>query len=178
MEIRKYLFSGLLSPVWSLIGLMTFIQGVIAAETNGTNTEPALAQTQVELTFIKGDSYNGSKTKVRIVGDSLQYEVTTYRPSQAPIQTLQSAHLSVHRRISLKNVRGDLPHYPAFGSCFGKGMKYYLVETPEGKFYRSLPEHAGRCYSQEPGIWSLFQDLDDLVAPPSESEYREYPSAS
>jgi hypothetical protein len=52
-------------------------------------------------------------------------------------------------------------------------MRYYMVETAEGRFYRSLPERAGKCYLDEPGIFSLFQDLDDLVAPPMDPETRE-----
>ena len=81
------------------------------------------------------------------------------------------------RRRALLGVMGELPRYPSFGTCFGKDMRFYMVETEAGKFYRSLPERAGKCYVDEPGIWSLFQDLDELVAPPTEPEYRE-PSAS
>ncbi len=130
------------------------------------------------MTFIKGDSHNGSRIKVEIEKDSLRYQVTTYSPNVAPLQTEITVPLTAHRRISLKNVQGELPRYPSFGSCFGKGMKYYMVETSEGKFYRSLPERAGRCYSDEPGIFSLFQDLDDLMAPPADPDYQEYSSAS
>lgn len=132
----------------------------------------------LELTFVKGDSRNGARIHVTIDGDSLRYRVTTYSPNEAPVQTLRSVHMTAHRKISLSSALGELPRYPAFGSCFGKGMKYYLVETPQGKFYRSLPEQAGRCYSDEPGIWSLFQDLDDLMVPPSETDYQELSSAS
>jgi hypothetical protein len=82
--------------------------------------------------------------------------------------------LNAHRRMALKGVLGDLPHYPVFGSCFGKDMRYYMVETESGKFYRSLPERSGKCYTDQPGIWSLFQDLDDLLAPPGDPDYQEY----
>ncbi len=139
---------------------------------------PAADAKPIEFTFVKGDSRNGARVQVRIEGDSLHYRVTSFSPNQPPVQTLQSVHMNGHRKISLKNVLGELPRYPAFGTCFGKGMKYYLVETPEGKFYRSLPERAGRCYSDEPGIWSLFQDLDDLMVPPSDPDFQELSSAS
>jgi hypothetical protein len=148
------------------------------AGNTGVMSAAAPAPSPVEFTFVKGDSRTGSRIQVRIEGDSLRYRVTTYSPTEAPIQTLRSVHMSGHRSVALKSVLGELPRYPAFGSCYGKDMKYYLVETPEGKFYRSLPERAGKCYSDEPGIWSLFQDLDDLMAPPSETDYQEYSSAS
>jgi hypothetical protein len=141
-------------------------------------TITAVPAAPVEFTFIKGDSHDGSRVNVFIEGDSLHYNVTTFSPDAPPVHSLRSVRLNPHRRISLKNVLGELPRYPSFGTCYGKGMKYYLVETPEGKFYRSLPEDVGRCYTDEPGIWSLFQDLDDLMVPPSETDYQELSSAS
>jgi hypothetical protein len=168
-------------PLAYLIGIVCLLvssQQTQASESNNLSGAQPRIQTGIALTFIKGDSRNGSRTQVSIIGDSLQYSMTTYRASQAPTQSQKSVYLSAHRRIALKNVLGDLPRYPAFGSCFGKGMKYYLVETSEGKFYRSLPELSGRCYTQEPGIWSLFQDLDELVAPPTEIEIHENGTAS
>ncbi|GEM_PF-2507834 len=169
------------------VGATGLACSLLAANTPKVASTPEVAGTPdigntevkpVEFTFVKGDSRNGSRIQVRIEGDTLRYRVTTFSPNKAPVQTLQSVHMSVHRKISLKSALGELPRYPAFGSCFGKDMKYYLVETPQGKFYRSLPEHAGRCYSDEPGIWSLFQDLDDLMVPPSDPDYQEYSSAS
>lgn len=126
---------------------------------------------------MKGDARNGSRVHLRILGDSLFYRETIYNPSASPVETRKRLFLHGQRRRALLGVMGDLPRYPTFGTCFGKDMRFYMVETAAGKFYRSLPERAGKCYADEPGIWSLFQDLDALLAPPTEPEYRE-PSAS
>ncbi|MDB5047590.1 MAG: hypothetical protein JWO30_661 [Fibrobacteres bacterium] len=128
----------------------------------------------VEMSFMKGDTRNGSKVHIRIVGDSLFYREVTYYPNTAPLESRKTMQLNVHRRKALNGVLGDLPRYPAFGTCFGRDMRFYMVETPTGKFYRSLPERSGKCYMDEPGIWSLLQDLDDLLAPPSDPDYQEY----
>jgi hypothetical protein len=160
--------------LWAAAGLLAC---ALLAETPAANASRTVKQ-PVDFTFVKGDSRQGERVQVHIAGDSLRYLVTTYNPSEPPVQTERTVRLSVHRQISLLNVLGNLPRYPAFGSCFGKGMRYYLVETSEGKFYRSLPERAGRCYSDEPGIWSMFQDLDDLAVPPAEPDYQDYTSAS
>jgi hypothetical protein len=147
------------------------------ASAPATSTPAAAAespQAPAELSFMKGDTREGSKVQIRIVGDSLYYRQTTYAPDAAPVRTDKAALLSGHRRRALKSVLGELPRYPTFGTCFGKGMRYYMVETAEGRFYRSLPERSGKCYVDEPGIWSLFQDLDDLMTPPSNPDYQEY----
>ena len=127
----------------------------------------------IVLSFIKGDTHVGSKVQLRILGDSVLFSETVYSADAAPRESLKSLRLDARRRRALHGVIGELPRYPSFGSCFGKGMRYYLVETPEGKFYRSLPERAGKCYLDEPGIFSLFQDLDDLMAPPKDLDYQE-----
>ncbi|MDB5103206.1 MAG: hypothetical protein JWP91_895 [Fibrobacteres bacterium] len=134
----------------------------------------AVAQGPVEMSFMKGDTRNGSKVHLRIVGDSLHYTETSYHPDSAPIESRKSILLNGQRRRALHGVLGDLPRHPAFGTCFGKDMRFYMVETAEGRFYRSLPLRAGKCYTDEPGIWSLFQDLDDLLAPPRDPDYLEY----
>ena len=126
-----------------------------------------------ELNFTKGDTREGSKVRIRVIGDSLHYSRTSYAPGRNAIQTLRSAPLDVHRRIALKRIMGDLPQYRVFGSCYGKEMRYYLIDTPSGKFYRSVPERSGRCYTDEPGIWSLLEDLDTFITPPEDTEDRE-----
>ena len=135
------------------------------------------AKGSVEMSFMKGDARNGSRVNLRIVGDSLYYRETIYTPSASPVETRKRLFLYGQRRRALLGVMGELPRYSSFGTCFGKDMRFYMVETAAGKFYRSLPERAGKCYMDEPGIWSLFQDLDDLLSPPTEPEYHE-PSAS
>lgn len=128
----------------------------------------------VEMAFTKGDTRNGSRIHIRVLGDSLYYRETVYSPETAPKENRKTLYLFGVRRRALMGVLGDLPRYPAFGTCYGKDMRFYMVETPTGNFYRSLPEQAGKCYLDEPGIWSLFQDLDDLLSPPAELEYQEY----
>jgi hypothetical protein len=128
----------------------------------------------VEMSFMKGDTRNGSKIHIRIAGDSLYYREVTYSPDTDPVEIRKSLLLYGQRRRALIGVMGELPRYSPFGTCFGKDMRFYMVETEAGKFYRSLPERSGKCYADEPGIWSLFQDLDDLLAPPNEPEYQEY----
>lgn len=121
----------------------------------------------VELSFIRGDTRNGVKVSLRILGDSIRYRRILYSPGAAPRQSESVFPLDIQRRRTLAGVMGELPRYPAFGSCFGKGMRYYLVETDTKRFYRSVPERAGRCYLDEPGIFGIFEDLDDLVSPPA-----------
>ena len=128
----------------------------------------------VEMSFTKGDTRNGSKVQIRIVGDSLYYHEITYSPNAAPLESRKAMGLNGHRRKALNGVLGKLPRYPTFGSCYGKDMRFYMVETGGAKFYRSLPERSGKCYVDQPGIWSLLQDLDDLLAPPSDPDYQEY----
>jgi hypothetical protein len=135
---------------------------------------PASVKGSMEMSFMKGDTRNGSRVHLSIVGDSLFYRETIYTPEASPVESRKRLFLHGQRRRALLGVMGELPRYPSFGTCFGKDMRFYLVETEAGKFYRSLPERSGKCYLDEPGIWSLFQDLDDLLAPPTEPEYQEY----
>jgi hypothetical protein len=121
----------------------------------------------VELSFIKGDTRDGSKVRLRILGDSIYFHRTVYSPDAPPQITDQAARLDIQRERTLKILMGEIPRYPTFGSCYGKGMRYYLVDTGKGKFYRSVPEHAGKCYLDEPGIFGLFDDLDEILTPPS-----------
>ena len=130
----------------------------------------AVAAAPVEFTLIKGDTRQGSKIHVRIEGDSLHYRRTEYGDPAGPVETSQSVRLDARRKISLKNLLGDLPRLRTFGSCFGEGMRYYLVETPVGKFYRSLPERTSRCFSDEPDVWPMLENLEDLLAPPEVDE--------
>jgi hypothetical protein len=127
-----------------------------------------------EMAFTKGDTRDGSKIHLRVVGDSLYFRETIYAPDAAPKESRKTLYLYGRRRRALLGVLGDLPRHPGFGTCYGKDMRFYMVETPAGNFYRSLPEQAGKCYVDEPGIWSLFRDLDDLLSPPAELEYQEY----
>jgi hypothetical protein len=133
------------------------------------HASPADLSGPVELSFIKGDTRDGSKVRLRILGDSIQYHRTLYVPDAPPRSTDQTFPLDIQRERALKVLMGELPRYPVFGSCYGKGMRYYLVDTGRSKFYRSLPENAGKCYLDEPGIFNLFEDLDDLIAPPADS---------
>ncbi|MEO6098347.1 MAG: hypothetical protein ABIW76_22815 [Fibrobacteria bacterium] len=126
------------------------------------------------MSFTKGDTRNGSKIHLRVVGDSLYYRETVYSPDTEPKESSKTIQIYGGRRRALMGVLGDLPRYPTFGSCYGKDMRFYMVETATGKFYRSVPDEPGKCYMDEPGIWSLFQDLDDLVSPPTELEKEEY----
>jgi hypothetical protein len=130
----------------------------------------APADGAVELSFTKGDTHNGTKVRLRILGDSIFYHRTVYVPGAAPRESEQALPLDVQRQRTLQGVMGELPRYPAFGSCYGEGMRYYLVETDKGKFYRSVPEQSGKCYLDEPAIFGLFEDLDDLLAPPGENK--------
>lgn len=139
---------------------------------------PAMANASspegVIMSFTKGDTRNGTKVELRILGDSVHYREVTYSPNAAPLESRKTILLNGHRRKALNGVMGELPRYPAFGSCYGRDMRFYMVETAQGKFYRSVPERSGKCYLDEPGIWSLFQDLDDLLRPPEDLEYTEY----
>jgi hypothetical protein len=132
------------------------------------------ASPNLEINVTQGDTRKGSRVQVRIMGDSVQYRSTLYSPSGEGVPTVKSAPLDPRRRKALQGVMDKVPGYHSFGSCHGKGMRYYLVETPEGKFYRSLPEMSGNCYTDEPGIRSLFDDLDELLAPPEDAGEREY----
>jgi hypothetical protein len=128
----------------------------------------------VEMSFKKGDTRNGSQIRLRIAGDSLYYSEVTYYPNSNPLETRKAIKLNSVRRKALNEVMGELPRYSPFGTCYGKGMRFYMVETAAGKFYRSLPERSGKCYSEEPDIWSLFQDLDELLTPPEDPDYKDY----
>jgi hypothetical protein len=139
----------------------------------GTDPEDFIPE-PVTMSFTKGDTRNGSKVTLRILGDSLYYSEVTYYPNAAPLESRKSIILNGHRRKALNGVMGELPRYPSFGSCYGRDMRFYMVETAQGKFYRSVPERSGKCYLDEPGIWSLFQDLDDLLVPPTDLDYQEY----
>ncbi len=147
-----------------------------AAFAGSPHLRPAepVAPKPAEMTFMKGDTREGSKIHIRVVGDSLHFRETIYSPDAPPKESSRTIYLYGQRRRAFMGVIGDLPRYPAFGTCFGKDMRFYMVETATGKFYRSLPERSGKCYADEPGIWSLFQDLDDLMSRPTELEYQEY----
>ncbi|HKP98005.1 MAG TPA: hypothetical protein VJ385_19895 [Fibrobacteria bacterium] len=151
-----------------------FVFSLSLAALGGLDSAIAADPGPVEMSFMKGDTRNGSKVHIRVLGDSLYYREVTYYPNSAPLESRKAMLLSGPRRKALKSVMGELPRYPTFGSCFGKDMRFYMVETAGGKFYRSLPGRAGKCYPDEPDIWSLFQDLDDLLAPPGDPDYREY----
>lgn len=141
-------------------------------------TEPPLKDeiSAFELNFTKGDTREGAKVRIRVIGDSLHYSRTTYAPGRDAIRTSRSGPLDIRRKIALKRIMGDLPQYRVFGSCFGKDMRYYLIDTPSGKFYRSVPGRSGRCYTDEPGIWSLLEDLDTFITPPDDADDRELSS--
>ena len=152
-----------------------FISLCLAAMGFAFAGDPEPAKTgSMEMSFMKGDTRKGSKVHLRIVGDSLFFRETTFLPGAAPLETMKTILLNGQRRRALMGVMGGLPRYPSFGSCHGKDMRFYMVETAEGNFYRSLPERGGKCYMNEPGIWSLFQDLDDLLAPPADPASPEY----
>lgn len=123
----------------------------------------------IEMTFTKGDTRDGTKVRLRILGDSIHYHRTLYAPDAPPQSTDQTIPLDIQRERTLKVLMGEIPRYPIFGSCYGKGMRYYLVDTGTSKFYRSVPANAGKCYLDEPGIFNLFEDLDDLLSPPTDS---------
>lgn len=119
-----------------------------------------------EMQFTKGDTRQGSKVRIRVADDSVHYSRTVFEPGKDAVESKLSAPLDIRRKIALRRIMGDLPQYRVFGSCFGKDMRYYLIDTPAGKFYRSMPERSARCFSDEPGIWSLLEDLDTFIAPP------------
>ncbi|MBW8888408.1 MAG: hypothetical protein JF616_11690 [Fibrobacteres bacterium] len=139
----------------------------LLAESSPAATKPPV-DGAIELSFTKGDTHNGTRIRLRILGDSIFYHRTLYAPGAAPRESEQALLLDIQRQRTLQGVMGELPRYPAFGSCYGEGMRYYLVETDKGKFYRSVPEQTGKCYLDEPSIFSLFEDLDDLLAPPGD----------
>ena len=122
----------------------------------------------IELSFTKGDTRNGTKVRLRILGDSIYYHRTIYAAGTTPRTSDQAAPMDIQRQRTLQGVMGELPRYPVFGSCYGEGMRYYLIETDKGKFYRSVPEQTGKCYLDEPSIFGLFEDLDDLLTPPGD----------
>ncbi len=155
-----------------LFGLILASSGMGKADALGY---PALGDDEpIVMSFTKGDTRNGSKIQLRIVGDSLYFKEITYAPNIAPVEALKTIPFNGHRRRALNSVMGELPRYPSFGSCYGRDMRFYMVETAEGKFYRSVPARSGKCYIDEPGIWSLFQDLDDLMTPPADLDFQEY----
>jgi hypothetical protein len=136
-------------------------------------TQAKLIQPQefpFEMQFTKGDTRKGAKVRIRVLGDSVHYDRTVYEPGRAAVQSSESAPLDVRRRIALRRIMGDLPRFRVFGSCFGEGMRYYMIDGPAGRFYRSVPERSGRCYTDEPGIWSLLEDLDSFISPPDAAE--------
>ena len=147
---------------------------VSPAASVGKGGEPSFS---VDMSIKKGDTRNGSQIRLRVVGDSLYYSETIYWPHTNPLESKKAMRLDGARRRALKGVMGGFPRYSPFGSCYGKDMRFYMVETPEGKFYRSLPELTGKCYSDEPGIWSLFRDLDELLIPPEDTDYRDFPAS-
>lgn len=127
-----------------------------------------------EMKFTKGDTREGAQVSIRVAGDSLHYSRTDFAPGRDAALSSRSEPLDARRKSALKRILGELPRFQVFGSCFGKGMRYYLIDTPAGRFYRSLPERAGRCYADEPGIWTLFEDLDSFLAPPGDPEDPDY----
>lgn len=155
----------------ALLALGLLFSGTALAAT------PSAPIDSVELSFIKGDTRDGTRVRLRIQGDSIYYHLTRYSPEAAPQTSEQALPLDIQRNRTLKGLMGELPRYPSFGSCYGKGMRYYMIDTGKDKFYRSLPEHAGKCYLDEPGIFALFEDLDDLLAPPTNTP-EDDPSAS
>ncbi len=161
-------FAKIICKSFCLIALGNAYAGEAAPGKEIDATQP------MEMSFMKGDTRNGSKIHLRIVGDSLYYSEVAYRPDAGPLETRKALLLGGNRRKALNGVLGELQRYSPFGTCFGRDMRFYMVETAAGKFYRSLPERSGKCYTDEPGIWSLFQDLDDLLTPPDDSDYQEY----
>jgi hypothetical protein len=131
-----------------------------------------------ELTFTKGDTREGTRVRLRFIGDSVFYERVEFHPDRLPLETSQSMRINGARSGALKRLMGELPRYRTFGSCWGEGMRYYMVTTADGKFYRSLPERSGRCFTDEPGIFSLFDDMDTLLEPPLDEDFEEYSLAS
>lgn len=138
---------------------------------------PALAPAEIgppggsfELNFTKGDTREGAKLRIRIVGDSLHYSRTVFSPGREAVESYRSAPLDVRRKAALERIQGELSRFRVFDSCHGKGMRYYLIDIPGARFYRSLPERTSRCFTDEPGIWSLLDDLDTFIAPPEEPE--------
>lgn len=148
----------------SLRGLTTTLACLLAA----AFAAPAQAESVApfELNFTKGDTREGSKVRIRVIGDSIHWSRTVFEPGRDAVETSYRDLLDIRRKIALKRVLGELPRFQVFGSCFGKGMRYYLLDTPGGKFYRSVPERSGRCFSDEPGIWMLLEDLDSFIDPP------------
>lgn len=121
-----------------------------------------------ELRFTKGDTRDGAQVRIRITGDSVHYSRTIFETGKDAVESRISAPLDSRRKSALGRIMGDLPRYRVFGSCFGKGMRYYLIDTPAGRFYRSVPEGPAGCYADEPGIWTFFEDLDAFIAPPQD----------
>jgi hypothetical protein len=132
------------------------------------------ASAPFEMKFTKGDTREGAQVRIRVVGDSLHYSRTDYAPGRDAELSFRSTPLDARRKLAMKRILGDLPRFQVFGSCFGKGMRYYLIDVPGGKFYRSVPESSGRCFTDEPGIWSLLEDLDTFLAPPEDDEDPDY----
>jgi hypothetical protein len=149
-----------LSVAAAALGLALFASCPSAAVPSGDGA--------IELSFTKGDTRNGTKVRLRILGDSIYYHRTIYAAGASPRESDQTAPMDIQRQRTLQGVMGELPRYPVFGSCYGEGMRYYLVETDKGKFYRSVPEQTGKCYLDEPSIFGLFEDLDDLLTPPGD----------
>lgn len=137
----------------------------------------AIAQTPapIEMKFIKGDTREGAQVRIRVVGDSLHYIRSDFAPGRDVELSFRSAPLDAPRKLAMQRILGELPRFQVFGSCFGKGMRYYLIDTPGGKFYRSLPELSTRCFTEEPGIWNLLEDLDSFLVPPPDPDDPDYP---
>jgi hypothetical protein len=151
----------------TLAALMLASAAASAGAAGGSGATAAReAPAPLEFSFTKGDTREGSKVRIRVVGDSLHYSRTLYRAGRDAVHSDLRAPLDARRRIALRRIMDEMPRFRVFGSCFGKGMRFYMVDTPEGRFYRSLPERAGLCFPEEPGIWALFEDLETFMAPP------------
>jgi hypothetical protein len=146
--------------------ILSSAAAVVQASGRADASKPPEGSAPFEISFRKGDTREGSQVRIRVVGDSVHYSRTLYRPGRLPAQYDLRAPLDIRRRIALRRIKDELPRFRVFGSCFGKGMRFYMVDTPEGRFYRSLPERAGLCFPDEPGIWALFEDLETFMAPP------------
>lgn len=160
-----------IAPLAACALLLALLPASLRAEVPAAGT-PA----PFEMKFTKGDTREGSQVRIRVVGDSLHFSRTDYAPGRDAELSFRSAPLDAPRKLAMKRILGELPRFQVFGSCFGKGMRYYLIDVPgKAKFYRSVPERSGRCFTEEPGIWSLLEDLDSFLAPPEDAEDPAYP---